>query len=246
MVTVQCIGTGDAFGSGGRMNACYLIKSQSITFLVDCGASSLIALKKLAIDPGSIDAIIISHLHGDHFAGIPFIIRETQIAAKRNQGLTILGPIGTRKRIESTLNMLFPSDAEMPTAFSLEYIELLPFASVNFQTIFLNAFPAIHSYGTNPLSLRIDVDGIIIGYTGDTEWTEHIPRIAENADLLICEMFTIKKRKNHLSLSDLEQHQQQLNSNRLLLVHMSDEVLNNNSIAIEKAFDGMVITLENK
>lgn len=48
---VRFLGSGDAFGSGGRLQTCILLESEGLRCLVDCGASSLIALKRAAIDP---------------------------------------------------------------------------------------------------------------------------------------------------------------------------------------------------
>lgn len=69
-VTVRFLGSGDAFGSGGRFQTCILVETASTRFLIDCGASSLIGMKRFGVDPGSVDAILISHLHGDHFGGL--------------------------------------------------------------------------------------------------------------------------------------------------------------------------------
>ena len=70
---LQFIGTGDAFGSGGRFNTCFLVESSGLRFLIDCGATSLTALNRFDVDPDSIDAVFISHLHGDHFGGLVFM-----------------------------------------------------------------------------------------------------------------------------------------------------------------------------
>src|ERR1700722_15513884 len=40
---VTFLGSGDAFGSGGRFNTCFLVEAAAASFLIDCGASSLIA-----------------------------------------------------------------------------------------------------------------------------------------------------------------------------------------------------------
>jgi len=71
---VQFIGSGDAFGSGGRFNTCFHVTGKKMNFLIDCGASSLIALKANNIDLNSIDTILFSHFHADHFGGIPFFM----------------------------------------------------------------------------------------------------------------------------------------------------------------------------
>jgi ribonuclease BN (tRNA processing enzyme) len=66
---LQFIGSGDAFGSGGRFNTCFHVTGSHINFLIDCGASSLIALKKNLINLNDIQTIFITHFHADQFGG---------------------------------------------------------------------------------------------------------------------------------------------------------------------------------
>jgi len=95
---VRFLGSGDAFGSGGRLQTCILLESGDFRCLVDCGASSLIALKRAAIDPNDIDTLLITHLHGDHFGGIPFLVLDGQFA-RRSRRLLVAGPPGVAERV---------------------------------------------------------------------------------------------------------------------------------------------------
>ena len=83
------VGSGDAFGSGGRCNTCFFLETAKSTLLVDCGASALPALKGSALDPNRIDAIILSHLHGDHFGALPFLLLDAQFLSRRERALLI-------------------------------------------------------------------------------------------------------------------------------------------------------------
>ena len=80
------------FGSGGRYQACiHLRPAGGSPVLLDCGTTSLSALKRLGIDPGEIAAVFVSHLHGDHFGGLPFLILDGQFS-RRTRPLTLVGP----------------------------------------------------------------------------------------------------------------------------------------------------------
>jgi ribonuclease BN (tRNA processing enzyme) len=80
---VTFAGSGDAFGSGGRYQACiHLRRAGHAPVLLDCGATSLSALKSLGLDPGEISTVFISHLHGDHFGGLPFLILDGQFTRR--------------------------------------------------------------------------------------------------------------------------------------------------------------------
>jgi ribonuclease BN (tRNA processing enzyme) len=96
---VDFIGTGDAFGSGGRLHTCFQIRAEGHTLLLDCGASSLIGLKRMGFDPARVDIVVVSHFHGDHYGGIPFLLRARQIERPSERVLTVLGPQGTTERL---------------------------------------------------------------------------------------------------------------------------------------------------
>lgn len=70
------VGCSDAFGSGGRYHSCYLLDTAHGRLMLDCGANSPLALKRAGIALASVDAIVISHCHGDHFGGVPFLFLE--------------------------------------------------------------------------------------------------------------------------------------------------------------------------
>ena len=90
------VGCGDAFGSGGRLQTCYHVEAAATRFLIDCGATTLIGFNRLGIDPNAIETIFISHLHGDHFAGLVWWLVHAQHVAKRTAPLTVVGPEGVR------------------------------------------------------------------------------------------------------------------------------------------------------
>src|SRR6187551_1942989 len=102
------VGCGDAFGSGGRSNTCFLLETAKVTLAIDFGASAFPALKRQGIDPNKIDAIVLSHLHGDHFGGLPFFMLDAQFLARRETPFLIAGPPGTRERINAAMEVFFP------------------------------------------------------------------------------------------------------------------------------------------
>src|SRR6185369_48202 len=104
-VQVTVLGGGDAFCSGANLNAAYLVESAQSTFLVDCGPTVLYALKKQGIDTARIDFVIVSHLHGDHFGGIPFLLLEYMYERPRTRPLVVLGPPGIEDRVRSAFRL---------------------------------------------------------------------------------------------------------------------------------------------
>src|SRR6266702_5931577 len=125
-VTITFAGSGDAFGSGGRYQACIHLRGPGFgPVLLDCGATSLTALKALGLDPGEVTAVLVSHLHGDHFGGLPFLILDGQFS-RRSRPLAIAGPPGTGRRLAEAMECLFPGSSAPSRRFSVEVTELEP------------------------------------------------------------------------------------------------------------------------
>jgi ribonuclease BN (tRNA processing enzyme) len=111
-VTVTFAGSGDAFGSGGRFQACIHLRHPALAspVLLDCGATSLPALRRSNLDPQEVGTVFVSHLHGDHFGGLPFLILDGQFS-RRTRVLRVVGPPGTAQRLATAMECLFPGSA---------------------------------------------------------------------------------------------------------------------------------------
>jgi ribonuclease BN (tRNA processing enzyme) len=245
MRTVQFLGSGDAFGSGGRFQTCIYVDAEHTRFLIDCGTSSLIAMKRFGVDPATIDLILISHLHGDHFGGIPFLIRETQITSARTAPLLIAGPKGIRERTISAMEILFPGSSNAATSFALNFCELVEGCTNILNLLSVESYRAIHTAGTEAHSLRVECDGRIISYSGDTEWNDNLIEVARDADLFVCEGFSYEEEiKNHMSYRTLMRHRQKLTCKRAILTHMNEDLLGRlQDVELEYAEDGKILAL---
>src|SRR5260370_40082039 len=105
---LQFLGSGDAFGSGGRFNTCFHLERQAHgNVLIDCGASSMAAIRKWGVDPNGISTVLASHLHGDHFAGLPFLLLDAPLLSRRTTPLTLAGPPAFRDRLMTALEAMF-------------------------------------------------------------------------------------------------------------------------------------------
>ena len=91
--------------------------------LVDCGATSLTALKAQGLDPNNVGAVAVTHLHGDHFAGLPFLILDGQFS-RRTSPLLVAGPPGIRARLTEAMETLFPGSSRAARRFPVEVTEL--------------------------------------------------------------------------------------------------------------------------
>ena len=244
-VTVTFAGCGDAFGHGGRFQACiHLGSAGSGQVLLDCGATSLTALRRCGIEPRGIAAVCISHLHGDHFGGLPFLILDGQFSG-RTKPLAIIGPAGTRVRLHTAMECMFPGSADAARNFDVVVTELRPGVPELADGVTVTATEVAHPSGAPALALRLDIGGKIIAYTGDTAWTESLVRVAMGADLLIAEAYHRDKAvPHHLRLTDIDAHRAELNCREIVLTHMSADVLGHPDLArYQAAHDGLVLQI---
>lgn len=244
-MNVTFLGCGDAFGSGGRFNTCFMVEEGATRLLIDCGASSMIAMRKFGVDPNSISLVALTHLHGDHFGGLPFMLLDAQLIGRRQAPLTIVGPKTTAKRLTDTMECLFPGSTGIEWRFPLKIEELSEEAPWQRDGVRVDAFRVKHYCGAVPYALRVTVGGKAVAYTGDTEWVDAVADAGRDADLFIAEAyFRDKKMKFHLDLETLLSHMDDIRPKRLVLTHMSDDVLARlDGIAHETAEDGKTITI---
>jgi ribonuclease BN (tRNA processing enzyme) len=242
---LQFVGCGDAFGSGGRQNTCFHVTGEHVNFLIDCGASSLPVLKRLGIICDDIDLILITHFHGDHFAGLPFLLLDAQFT-RRTRPLVIAGPDGIEMRLAQVMEALFENSSKTKQRFDLRVVALRPEEMRGFGAVKVTPFPVVHGESGGPfLAYRIETEGRVIAYSADTEWTQTLIPLARDADLFIAEAYTYDKVvKNHLSLRTLEAHLSEIKPKRLVLTHMSDDMLGRlDTLAYTAASDGMIVEL---
>jgi len=243
---IQFLGSGDAFGSGGRFNTCFMVTAQETRFLIDCGATSLVAMQQFSVDPNYIDKILLSHLHGDHFGGAIFLLVHAHSVSMRDRPLLIAGPRTTERRVMQAMECLYPRSSSNPWRFALTFEEFEVEQAWHSGPVSLTAYQAAHNAGDGPAcALRISVDGKIITYSGDGGWSEGLAKAAAGADLFIAEAnFYDDDIAFHMSLKTLIEHLGEIAPKRLILTHMGDDMLERTkSLDFETAEDGKIIEI---
>lgn len=251
-LALTVLGTGDAFGSGGHPYSSYLLEAAAPhgdsvrALLVDCGPTALPMLKGMGYGMEKIDVLLLTHLHGDHIAGVPFLFLEYQYNTKRNRPLTVAGPPGTEEICESLFENCYPGAAERNgRKFEVRYQVLAEGETADVEGIRVQAERVVHGSHVIPYGYRIEWEGKTIGWSGDTEWTEALTRLAGGTDLFICECFTTGREiPGHLSVEKLQQEVHRLRTKRLLLTHMGDDVrekIAGGNTSLEAARDGQRI-----
>ena len=140
---------------------------------------------------------------------------------------------------------MFPGSSQIERKFPIHVIELKPEVPWCFHEITVHSLAVIHPSGSPALAFRLEIDGKAIAYTGDTEWFDGLLQILKDADLLIAESYFYEKNiKYHLNYRTLMEQMPLLKPRKLLLTHMSREMLDRLAqIETKAAYDGLKIRL---
>lgn len=242
------VGCGDAFGSGGRLQTCFHVEGSMGRFLIDCGASSLIGFERLDLKMNDVATIFVSHLHGDHFGGLPWVLIDALHRSMRTEPLTVVGPLGIEERFVIAAEALYPGATRRTPDFPLQFLEFEASAPMEVNGVNVVAYEVKHPSGAPPYGLRFSLDGKIVSFSGDTAWTEALIDVARGADLFICESYQYDKPNPvHLDFKTIDDNFLRLGAKRILLTHMSDEMLSRSGTVDPKRYsaaeDGLVLEL---
>ena len=143
------------------------------------------------------------------------------------------------------MEVLFPGSSRVEPRFAVEFVEIEERVSTAVGPARVTPFPVEHASGAPSYALRVEYDGKIVVYSGDTEWTESLVDAARGADLFVCEAYFFEKKiKYHLDYATLRDQRKRLECSRIILTHMSQDMLGRlDECEMEWATDGMTITL---
>jgi len=243
---LSVVGCGDAFGSGGRLQTCYHLDTGAERLLIDCGATSIIGLNRLQLDPNSVSTIVISHLHGDHFAGLVWWLLHAQHVAKRATPLTIAGPPGIEARFVAAAEALFAGSTKVPRRYELRFIEMTAGVPVGLAGAQILAYEVSHPSGAPSHALRFEFGAKTLAFTGDTEWVEALVPCGLAADLYIMECYALEgKVRYHMSWQTISANLARIGARKVMLTHMNQTMLANRdkivASGIVLAEDGLVV-----
>lgn len=245
---ITIVGCGDAFGSGGRAHTCFRVDSDGRTLVVDFGASAVTAWKQFGFNSDAMDGVLVSHLHGDHFGGLPFLLLDCQFASGRKRPLTLAGPKGFRARLERTQEALFPGSTAIHWHFPLEVTEIDCGETVDVAGFKVDTAPVQHPSGAPATAVRLANGRRTFAYSGDCAWTDRLFEFAKGVDLFIVECSSGEEPiANHIDWPTLRAKLPDLSAERTVVTHMSDSALAKaaemEAEGLTLAHDGLVIEI---
>ncbi len=223
---VTFVGTGDAFNSGGRAHTCFRLDSDGRTLVVDFGASALLAWRKASLNLCDIDTIVLSHLHGDHFGGLPFLMLDYQFVSRCRAPLVIAGPPGTGARLNAAMEAFFPNSTRNKWRFEWSVVEIALGKPAMLGGFEITTTEMLHPSGAPSTALRVARNGKLFAYSGDTAWTPALIDVADRADLFVTECSSGESAiPNHIDWPTLKANLPQLKARRVAVTHMGESAL---------------------
>ena len=244
-VEARFLGTGDAFGSGGKRQAAIFLRAigSPLGVLLDAGPGCHAALRAEGLSSDDLGAVVLSHFHGDHYGGFPFLELDA-MRSGRTVPLLVLAPPGARERIEALRECLYP---KLPIRFAEAITETLPGEVAGLPESVgggsARAFAARHQPEAWAFSWKLQVGGRTIVYSGDTGFSDRLISESAEADLLIHECTSLETLPGHTSHWELRAAAPRITARRVLLVHTGEDVLGATDLAFERAHDGLRVTI---
>lgn len=216
------LGSGNAFAQGGRYWSSFLADKR---YLFDASPTLLPHLKRLQVPLTDIEVVFITHFHGDHFMGLPFLFLEYVYLSERKHDLFIVGPPGVERKIEEFARQCYP-EVTREAGYRRRYTEARPGTDLFVNEIKFQAFPMNHVRDSlQCFGYRVNLGDRTLSYTGDTMFCEEIFQLAEGADVLVLDCtYSRGSGPEHMGLDDLKVIRKRLPpETTIILTHLNGE-----------------------
>jgi ribonuclease BN (tRNA processing enzyme) len=223
MLELSFLGSGNAFTPGGRYWSSFLLNGR---YLLDAPPTLLPHLKRLGVPLTDIRVIFISHFHGDHFLGLPFLLLEYLHMTPRREDLHIVGPPGVEEKIERLADMAFPNLSSANAGYRRRYLEVEPNRQLTVDDLPFQAFLMKHANDTlTSFGYSLRLAEKVIAYTGDAELSDGLFALAEGADVLVLDCnYSQGRGPEHVSFADVPEIRRRLpSSTTIILTHLEAE-----------------------
>jgi ribonuclease BN (tRNA processing enzyme) len=192
------IGTGNAFAPNGSCYNGFLVGSR---YLFEAPPTAVMAMNKLGVDINELDTIGISHHHGDHFLGLPFVLLHWKFLG-RTKPVRIVGPPGTRSLAEDIGTRVYPGLLDID--YEIEWVEARPGEKVKAGALHLEPVEVKHDLRLDwTLGYACELDGRRFAYTGDSAYCEGVEDLARDVDVLVSECASLDETiEVHMNLRD--------------------------------------------
>lgn len=237
---IKMIGTG-SMGSSS-FSSSILIEDK---ILVDLGSGIDKHLKEFGIKPYEIEVVLITHLHGDHFSDIPFLMFD-KFFNNTDKKTVIYCPIGTFDKVKNLFEIIFPGDFEK--TYLNSNVEFIEFNNLEDEEVLpgfkVTSYEVEHGNCKPAFGFVVEHDGKKLGISGDSKNCLSIERILESSDVSIFDMSYIEKGTSaHMGLADIEELFEKFKDKKIIPTHMHDDT---KDMAIARNLENLVVLDDGK
>lgn len=177
------LGSGNAFAPG-RYWSSFLLNGR---YLFDASPVVLPHMKRCGVALDEIEAVFISHFHGDHWFGLPFLLLEYSEMTTRSKDLTIIGPPGIQERVRTVTQAGFPNVLKKEKTYRETYRDLRDGLEGEVAGLKFLARSVTHVDSLECFGLRVRVGDRTVAYSGDSVLCDSLLELADDADVFVVE-----------------------------------------------------------
>jgi ribonuclease BN (tRNA processing enzyme) len=217
------LGKSPSWQDAGGACSGYLVEAEDACLLLDCGSGVFGKLREVR-DYGDVDAVVLSHLHGDHILDLVPYASALTYGPRRPRRPRLVAPPGGRGALRRLAVAAGMSEEHMEGAFALE--EYDPSRGVEVGPVRVRFQPVPHFMPTHAISVA--VDGARLTYSADTSPSADLCTFASGTDLLLIEATIPQPEeegpRGHMTPREAGEHGRMAGAKRVVLTHISDEL----------------------
>lgn len=181
-----CLGSGVFLPDATRSSAAHLVETGDVRLLLDCGAGTVHGFARHGVDWRGLTHVALTHFHTDHVGDLAALLFALQygVLPPRETPLEVIGPPGTRRFVDALADA--HGDWVRERTFAVAVHELaFGGRTVLGEGVALRCHATPHTDAS--VAYRVETDGGVVGYTGDTGPSDDVAAFLAGADLLVAE-----------------------------------------------------------
>ncbi len=235
------IGSAGSYPHARSAASCYLVEQDGFSMLLDLGSGALGPLHTYA-DPLAVDAILLSHLHADHFLDMaPMYVLRRYHPDGIPPRIPVYGPADTAVRLAQAYGM--DPGEDMADVFDVHAYPDTEFEVGPFTVRASRVFHPVTAYAT-----RIAAGGSVLAFSGDSAPCDALVDIAADADVALFEASyracDVNPAGLHMTAQESGELARQAGASRLVLTHIVDWHDNSALLDEARSFGGEVLVAE--
>ena len=213
---IKAIGTGAIWSK--KNSACYLIDEK---ILIDIPNGTCKELKRIGVEPIDIKYILLTHLHGDHYFDIPFLLLS-KIKSEYICSVVIATSKDGISKIKKLTKLAFPNTIKkIKNKVKIKYETSQNF---NIEDYKIEKVKVKHGHMKPAFGYILEKDNTKIGFSGDSCYCESIDYLAKNCKVLICDCSLTTGNSSHMGIDNLMTLTDKYPNCTIYATHLDDNV----------------------